>query len=188
VPAASVLRIEDGKSALQEYEQRASGLAAGDVEGWVTLGQWASDHGLGTQAREAYHRALSAAPNDPRANEALGNVQTNGRWVSQEDSYRAKGYVQFEGDWMTPAEKESILRDRAAQSQRDRERVQTEAHAREAEARAQEAQAQARKAEAEASSNQGIPLWYGWAVGPTAWPTGPVITQPIARPNSGVRR
>src|SRR5262245_742155 len=71
VPMSSVVRIQDGRSALQEYEERAGRLAAGDVDGWIALGQWASDHALGTQAREAYHRALAAAPGDPRANQAL---------------------------------------------------------------------------------------------------------------------
>src|SRR5262245_35352817 len=83
VPMSSVLRIEEGRSALQAYEERAGRIAAGDVEGWLALGQWASERGLGTQAREAYHRALSASPNDPRANAALGNVQMGGRWLSQ---------------------------------------------------------------------------------------------------------
>jgi hypothetical protein len=96
VPASSVLRIEEGRSPLHEYEERAGRLAPGDVEGWVALGEWASAKGLGTQAREAYHRARAASPDDPRANEALGNVLLNGRWVSEEESYRARGYVQWE--------------------------------------------------------------------------------------------
>src|SRR5512134_2912494 len=81
VPVSSVLRIEEGRSPLHEYEERAGRLAAGDVEGWLALARWAESRGLGTQAREAYNRALAASPGDPRANEALGNVQVNGRWV-----------------------------------------------------------------------------------------------------------
>ena len=34
----------------------------------------------------------------------------DGRWMSQEESYRARGYVSFEGEWMTPAEHEARLR------------------------------------------------------------------------------
>ena len=73
--------------------------------------------GLSTQAREANARALAASPNDPRANAAVGNVQVNGHWVSEEEGYRAKGYVQFEGEWMTPAEQAVILRERAADAE-----------------------------------------------------------------------
>ena len=188
VPASSVLRIEEGRSALQEYEERAGRLAGGDVDGWVALGGWADAHGLGTQAREAYHRALAASPDDPRANQALGNVQTDGRWVSEDESYKARGYVQYEGEWITPAEHEAILRERAAEDARDRERREADSRVREAEARAEEAEAQARKAEAEQAS-EGIPLWYGWGAGPAYWPTGPVVRPPVApnRPVAGPR-
>jgi hypothetical protein len=186
VPTSSVLRIEEKKSALQEYEERASRVAAGDVDGWVALGQWASDAGLGSQAREAYNRALSAAPNDPRANEALGNVRVDGRWVSEEESYRARGYVRFENEWMTAAEQESILRQRSAEAAQEQQRQQSETRVREAEARAQEAEARARKAEEDAAASQqsmdGLPLWYGWGAGPAVWPTGPIVSRPVTRP------
>jgi hypothetical protein len=181
VPVASVVRIEEGRSPLDEYDERASRLAPGDAEGWVALGDWASAKGLGSQARAAYTRALNAAPGDPRANAALGNVEVGGRWVSQDEGYRAKGYVQFEGEWITPAEHQAILRDRAAEAAQD-QRQQAEARAREAEQRAEEAEARARQAEADAQTQEGLPLWYGWGGGPTYWPTRPVVSRPIARP------
>lgn len=187
VPASSVVRIEEGRSALQEYEERAGQIAPGDADGWVALGRWAEARGLGTQAREAYQRALAASPSDPRANEALGNVHLNGRWVSEEESYRARGYVRFEGEWMTPAEQEAILRERDAVTERDRRQQEAEARARDAEARAQEAEARAREAEAQAQANEGgIPLWYAWGGGPTYWPRVPVVTHPIAPPTRPV--
>ena len=182
VPASSVVRVEEGRSPLQEYEERAGGLAAGDVAGWLALAQWAEAKGLGSQAREAYHRVLAASPSDPRANEALGNVKLDGRWVSADESYRARGYVKFEGEWVTPAEQEAALRERAALSDRDRQRQEAEARAREAEARAEEAEAKARQAEAEQSSD-GIPMWYVWGGGPAYWPSRPVVRPPVAPPN-----
>jgi hypothetical protein len=179
VPASSVVRIEEGRSALQDYEERAGRLAAGDVDGWIGLAEWAEARGLGTQAREAYHRALAASPDDPRANEALGNLKMGGRWVSEDESYRARGYVQYEGEWITPAEHEAILREQAAEDARDRERREVESRTREAEARAEEAEARAREAEAQQAS-EGIPLWYGWGAGPAYWPTGPIVRPPVA--------
>ena len=179
VPASTVLRIEEGRSPLHEYEDRAAQLAAGDVDGWVALGDWAKSRGLSSQAREAYHRALAASPLDARANAALGNVQVGGRWMSEEESYKAKGFVQFEGDWMTPAEQQALQRERAAEDARDREQLANESRVREAEARAQEAEARAREAEAQQSSD-GIPLWYAWGGGPVYWPSGPNVTPPIA--------
>jgi hypothetical protein len=176
VPASSVARIEEGRSALQEYEERAGGLAPGDAPGWVALGDWASARGLGTQARQAYERAHAAAPDNARANEALGRVQVGGRWVSEEEGYRAKGYVQFEGEWMTPQEQQSIMAERAASDQASRERREADARVREAEDRAREAEARAQQAEAEAQeASEGLPLWYGWGAGPVVWPTGPIV-------------
>jgi hypothetical protein len=177
VPAASVVRIEEGRSPLQEYEERAAGIAAADADGWVALGNWADSKGLSTQAREAYNRALAASPMDPRANDALGNVLVDGRWLSEDESYKAKGYVQFEGDWVTPAEHDAILRERAAADDADRKRREAESRAREAEARADEAEAKAREAEAQQTSD-GIPTWYAWGGGPVYWPTGPIVTPP----------
>lgn len=191
VPASSVLRIEEGHSSLQEYEDRAARIAPNDAEGWSALGQWASGQGLGSQATAAYNRALSASPNDPRANEGVGNMQVNGRWVSEDEGYRAKGYVRFEGEWMTPAEHDAILRERAADAAHERERQASETRAREADARAQEAEARAKKAEADAKAadeaNQGLPVWYGWGAGPVIWPSTPIVSRPIATPRAGTR-
>ena len=171
VPASSVVRIVEGRSALVDYEERARALAPGDTAGWQALGDWASERGLGTQAREAWGRALQAAPEDPRANAALGRVQVDGRWMSEEEGYRAHGYVQWEGEWMTPAEQEAILR-------ADRERREADARVREAEARAEAAEAAAAAAQ-EASEDV---TWYGWGGGPAYWPT-----RPIARPVAPIR-
>jgi len=178
VPASSVVRIEEGRSPLQEYEERAGRTAAGDADGWVALGNWAESKGLSTQAREAFHRAVAASPMDPRANDALGNVLVDGRWVSEDESYRAKGYVPFEGDWVTPAEQDAILRERAAADEADQKRREAESRVREAEARAADAEARAREAEAQQTTSDGIPVWYAWGGGPVYWPTGPIVTPP----------
>ena len=186
VPASSVLRIEEGKSPLDEYEERAAKVPAADADGWVALGDWASGMSLGRQAREAYSRALSASPDDARANEALGNVKVDARWVSQEEGYRMRGYIKYEGDWITPAEHEAILRERAAEANEERARGEAEARASEAEARAREADAQAQAASA------GTSLAYGWGGGPVAWQTDPIawrtnplVTGPIGAPLPG---
>jgi hypothetical protein len=167
VPLDRVERIQEGRSALDDYHDRASRLSAGDGEGWLALARWASGQGLATQAEQAYRKVLAMAPDDAEANQALGRVQLGGRWVTEEESYRARGYVEFEGDWVTPAEQQAILKTREAE-QRQRE---SEARAQEAEARASEAEARAKEAEAaRQESAQGAPLyWGGFGPGPVAW-------------------
>jgi hypothetical protein len=113
--------------------------------------------------------------------------------VSEEEGYRARGYVKFEGDWITPAEHEAILRERVSSAQQESALRQAEVAEREAEARAREAEARAREAEAQAAeaqeTSEGLPLWYGWGVGPISWRTTPAVTHPIGpRPPAGVPR
>ena len=161
-PMSSVDRIEEGRSPLDEYDERAAALDANDGSGWLALARWAARAGLGTQSTRAYRHALDLDPNDPEANRALGRETVDGRWMTQEEAYRARGYVSFEGQWMTPGEQESILRSR------------------EAEARDQQ------------SSYGFPLYWGGWGAGPGAWPrnpldrrTDPVRTQPV--PTQGRR-
>ncbi len=183
-PASSVGRIVAGGSPHHDYEERAGRIAPGDADGWVALGDWASRQGLGSQAREAYNRALAASPTDPRATEGLGTVHVDGRWVSEDDGYRAKGYVKFEGEWMTPNEHDAILRERAFEAEQDRQRQESDQRMRDAEQKAAEAEERAKKAEADAAqaSTDGLPLWYGWGAGPVVWPAGPIVSRPIRNP------
>jgi hypothetical protein len=163
VPMAKVDRVEEGRSALEEYARRAAALGPQDADGWRELARWAKSQSLNTQAHQAYEKVRSISPNDPEANQATGKVQVGGQWVSEEESYRARGYVKFEGEWMTPAEQRSIQQHRSSAAEAER----ATQRAREAEARAKEAEASAREAEAE---DEGIPLYWGWGTGPAAWP------------------
>ena len=167
----SVDRIEEGRSPLDDYDERAARLDENDLDGWLELARWASSEGLGTQSRRAYEKVLSISPEHPEANAALGRVEHDGRWMSEEEAYKARGYVKFGGEWMTPAEQDAILREARAVT----DTAHQEAQARSAEAKARDADARAREAEAEAQeAAQGIPLWWGtWGPGPTAWPTQP---------------
>ena len=102
--------------------------------------------------------------------------------MSEDEGYRARGYVRFEGEWITPAEHEAILRERAQEADLERAR-QADTRVAEAEARAQEAEAGADEAEARAAATQpqteGLPLWYGWGAGPVSWNTGSISMQPM---------
>jgi len=125
VPMASVVDIQRGTSPLHEYRDRASRLAADDIEGWRQLGQWANKRGLSVQAREAYSRVRAANPNDLDANRALGLVLYQGQWISEEDSYKAQGYVKYGSEWMMPAERDAMIRERDASEEANRREIAT---------------------------------------------------------------
>jgi hypothetical protein len=158
----SVERIEEGRSSLDEYHDRAAALRPGDSGGWLQLARWAAHEGLYTQARVAYERVLDADPGQAEANRALGRVELDGRWVTEEESYRARGYVRFEGAWITSRELDTTLRERAAVAEAERARLDAEQRAREAEARAIEAEARAREAFYQpVLVTPTIPGWFG---------------------------
>jgi tetratricopeptide (TPR) repeat protein len=170
IPLDRVERIQEGRSPLDDYHDRAGRLAPTDVQGWLRLAQFASGQGLSKQAEEAYGKVLAVAPDNAEANQGLGRVQLDGRWVTENESYRARGYVQFEGEWMMPAEQEAILRERSAQAASDRRVEEAETRAADAEAKAQAAEARAKEAEAANDPSHGNPLWWGgWGPGPVAW-------------------
>jgi hypothetical protein len=157
-------RIVESRSALEVFRERAADLAPGDVDGWAGLARWAAERDLLTQAREAWQAVLAANPSHPEANAALGRVALDGAWMAEADAYRARGYVEFQGRWVTPAEHEALVRERAADEASARETREAELRIREAEARAREAEARAREAEAAAQepAQEGIPYWWGW--------------------------
>lgn len=165
LPASQVERIETGQSALASYHSRAVALRADDVAGWLDLALWARDAGLQTQAQEAFARVLATDPENVPAHRALGHVRLGERWGSVEESYRAQGLVPFEGEWMTLAEREAILRHRAEEALAKRARIEADARAREAEARARAAEAEARRAELAQRSSDGNGIPYGFVLG-----------------------
>lgn len=179
-PMSSVDRIERGRSPLDDYDERAAALGANDSDGWLELARWASSQGLGTQSRRAYERVLAIDPQNAEANRAMGLVELDGNWVTEDQAYRARGYVLFEGQWMMPTEQDAILRGREA------ERAAAQARAQTADAQARQAEAQAREAEAQAQRTAyTTPLYWGtWGPGPRAWHGNPLDgarTQPAGR-------
>jgi hypothetical protein len=157
-----VERIVPGRSPLESWRERAAGLDPRDARGWASLARWAEEAGLGTQASEAWSHVLAVDPQNADANRGLGRVEVNGAWLDEEAAYRARGYVRFEDRWVTPAEHEALVRERAADEAA--EQARSELRVREAEARAREAEARAQEADSAAMAGYGdgsIPLWWG---------------------------
>jgi hypothetical protein len=184
LPMRRIEKIVESRSALEGFRDRAAALESRDVDGWAALARWAAERDLLTQAREGWQKVLAADPSHPEANAALGRVQLDGAWMGEDEAFRARGYVAFEGSWVTPAEHEALVRERAADEASARGRREAELRVREAEARALEAEARAREAEAvaqEPAQDAGIPYWWGWG-GVGVMP--PVFPPPLDPPPS----
>lgn len=170
LPMARVESIVESRSALTEYRERAARVEPGDAVGWAALARWAAASDLLTQARDAWRRVLALDPSHPEANAAIGRVEVDGVWMEAEEGYRARGLVPFEGRWITPAEHEALVSERAVEAASLREQREADLRVREAEARAREAEARASEAEAAATDDTtwGIPFW--WGAGGALWP------------------
>jgi len=186
VPMSRVLKIVDPDSGIETYRERAAALGPRDVDGWAALARWAAEQDLVTQSREAWKKVLVADPFHPEANAAVGRPQPDRTWKATEDEYRAQGYEEFEGRWVTRAERRALLRERAAEEAREQEVRESNDRVREAEARAREAESRARDAEATAQSGDGG----GWSSGGDVPPSSPrrrgtevYITEPTPRPD-----
>lgn len=187
LPRHRVAKVVLGTSALAGYRARAARLAAGDVQGWLALAAWARANDLLTQERAALEHVLEVDPANAIANRALGHVMVSGRWVTADEGHRARGFVQFEGAWVRPEERQVILEERAARAAEQRERAEAEARVREAEARARVAEAEARRLEAEerqAEDAGGIPypFVFGGGFDPFVPTVGPFALPPEPPP------
>lgn len=188
LPMVRVERIVSASSTLTEYRSRAGRLAVNDVDGWIALAMWADGADLRTQAREAWHHVLSIQPASAIAHQALGDVLQGGTWMSRADAMRAQGLIEYQGQWMSPGERETRLRVEAAEAAALRDNALADARVAEAEARAREAEARARSAEADAvraedtyDDSGGIPLIGYGAVGFGA----PIVVGPSVQPCCG---
>ena len=193
VRTASIVRIEENVAPSQQYRERAAAISTGDAEAWRELARWARGEALATQASQAWARVVAVLPDDQEANQALGRVRLDGRWVSEEESYLARGFIEFEGEWMTPGERQAILNDRHARDQADR---QAETARLTAEQQATAEREAREEAERDAFLSGGLPQYgdpvnWGWGYGPVYWPTTPVDLGRPGRPAtlpSGGRR
>lgn len=169
IPRDRIEKIVHGTSPLQEYEDRAAKLQPNDANGWRDLGRWASEQGLARQAETAWKRVLTIDPNDLEARSGLGYVEINGRWATEEDSYRLQGFVKYQGEWMMPAEVQLIQQAEAQTAAAEQARYEAEERADQAEMDRQDAEwreKEAAKAAEEAQREQ-----FGWD-NPTVWGYG----------------
>jgi hypothetical protein len=172
VAMSRVDHIVKAPSALDAYDQKAAKLGPKDVAGWRELGRWAGQEGLSAQSRDAYQKVIAISPDDPEAREALGFVQFNGRWMTEEESYVAQGYVKYDGEWMTPDEAQQAQESAAAEQARQ----DAEQQAKDEEIAKLQAEAQAAKADKQAQWDQSTQNWDfpvytgGWGYGVTTWP------------------
>lgn len=107
IPIDEVDEIEEG-SAEEIYKQQLGKLKAGDADAHYKLGLWCKDVGLAKQAKEEFKKVIEIEPKHEEARWELGYQKVGGKWASEEDLMKSKGFVKHEGRWVTKEDYEKI--------------------------------------------------------------------------------
>jgi hypothetical protein len=81
VALAKVSRIEERATPKEELASRRAALRADDVDGLFELALWARDAGLALERDALLREVLAASPEHQLANELLGRVHVDDRWM-----------------------------------------------------------------------------------------------------------
>ena len=75
-----------------------------EMEPLRSLAEWCRSKGLRTQREDVLRRILSIDPDDAAAHQGLGEARYDGQWKTHEEEMRSRGFVKFEGRYVTPQE------------------------------------------------------------------------------------
>ncbi len=171
LPRTAISRIERKVSPLSEFRARLSASDSTDPRVCADLARFAAGHGLGNEARQMWSRVLALDPRNVEAHLALGHVLVDGTYLEEADAYRARGLVEFDGQWMTPAEQASLLHERERRSAASARAEEARRAERRAEEEARRARIEMAEARSRASENPvGYPVW---GFGPSVIVGGP---------------
>ena len=117
-PAKMIGRVEKKRCVVHEFVEKQE--AAKDATAVAALAVWAVDRKFHKDViRSLYERALNLDKNNEAANQALGRVQYEGEWMSPAErdaraaddeaaAKRAQGLVKWKDQWVTPEDKEKL--------------------------------------------------------------------------------
>lgn len=100
-----ILKVERDGDIRQEYKKRAKKLKDWDEKGWLKLGEWCQEKELGPEAIDCFYKVIGANPDNADARWELGHRRLKGKWVPAREYYEAKGYVRYNGVWVTKEDK-----------------------------------------------------------------------------------
>ncbi|MBI1849346.1 MAG: tetratricopeptide repeat protein [Planctomycetes bacterium] len=116
---ANVTSVDHKKTPKDEFDEKFKAVKATDADGFYQLGLWCEQNKLKAEAAKSFKKALEIEPQHEGAHKALGHVQYNGAWMSpadrdalvkknEADEQKAAGKVLFKGQWVTPEEKANV--------------------------------------------------------------------------------
>jgi HEAT repeat protein len=113
VAREQVVRVVRRKLVFEEYEMLRS-TAADTADAQWQLAEWCRLKGLAKERAAQMQRVIELDKDHKLARRALGYTWQEGRWVTQEELMRERGYVKHKGRYLLPQELELILEDERA--------------------------------------------------------------------------
>lgn len=107
IPTDDIDEIEEG-SVEEIYEQQSKEIADDDADAHYKLGLWCKDVGLRAEAKREFEKVIALEPENEDARWQLGYQKIGGKWVSEDEIMRQKGFVKHEGAWVTKEDYEKI--------------------------------------------------------------------------------
>jgi hypothetical protein len=138
IARADVLYVDKSVPPLREQLQFRADQAKDAKARWE-LHKWAKKKGFTQELPFILEAIIDVSPNDRRARKLLGHTKVDGAWLTPaqvaakeqaafEAAQRAKGLVPYEGEWVTPEEKDG--RERGLKKDGDDWVTEEEWHAR----------------------------------------------------------
>lgn len=113
IPQDAVLRIEKGESAVSRFEAAYAALRPGDAKARLALADFCRANELKSRERRLLLEVIAVEPDNAAARARLGHVRSEAGWVTEAEAMRAKGLVQYEGQWMSESTVRELQRMRS---------------------------------------------------------------------------
>ncbi|MHC4608627.1 MAG: hypothetical protein ACYTAF_17100 [Planctomycetota bacterium] len=102
-----IKRRKDEPSKLDAYDRKKA-AAEDTADGHFKLGQWCRKSGLDYRADLEWRRAVELDPGHEKSRKALGHVQVEGKWLTEEEYKKSQGLVKYEGKWIKKAQYDKL--------------------------------------------------------------------------------
>jgi len=102
-----IASLEKRRLVLEEYESRAKSAPVTVDDQWE-LAQWCRENHLAAQRRTHLQNVVRLDPDHKLAHRLLGHVLRDRQWISKDDLLVSQGYVKYEGEFVTPQERDLL--------------------------------------------------------------------------------
>lgn len=111
---------------LQNYENKLAQVDKSSSESWYDFGIWCEkfSSSFSVEANNAFRKAIKLNPQHKKARLKLGYRFENGKWQTEDEIYKSKGYINFEGSWYSPKELKEVLTQREREAKMTEEEIQ----------------------------------------------------------------